>query len=214
MTDITRLPRQTHHVSKQALWFLVVGAAAAGVHFTVLVIIVSTTAMTPAWANVMAFLVAFIVSFLGHFYLTFKHRTPAIDRAINNVNNKRAEGSNSAYHRQPAVCTDNRDDERTIPCHNPRLSRLRQSSDTSTPYNHTTNSAKRLIQSPTKTTLPWQALLKWFVSSALGFMANQALFVTGLHWFGARYYMLIWIVITGVITVMTFTLGKLWAFKS
>jgi hypothetical protein len=45
-------------------------------------------------------------------------------------------------------------------------------------------------------------------------MANQGLFVLGLSWFGEGYYMLIWLVVTGVITVMTFTLGKLWAFKS
>ena len=49
---------------------------------------------------------------------------------------------------------------------------------------------------------------------AAGFMANQGLFVLGLDWFGERYYMLIWLVVTGVITVMTFALGKLWAFKS
>ena len=58
-----------------------------------------------------------------------------------------------------------------------------------------------------------QILLKWFASSAAGFALNQGLFVLGLNWLGERYYILIWLVITGIITVMTFALGKLWAFK-
>lgn len=58
------------------------------------------------------------------------------------------------------------------------------------------------------------ALGKWFSSSAAGFMVNQALFVLGLNWLGECYYILIWLVVTGVITVMTFALGKFWAFKS
>lgn len=57
-------------------------------------------------------------------------------------------------------------------------------------------------------------LAKWFASSAAGFIANQSLFVLGLNWFGERYYILIWLLVTGIITVMTFSLGKLWAFKS
>ena len=48
---------------------------------------------------------------------------------------------------------------------------------------------------------------------AAGFMANQGLFVLGLYWFGERYYILVWLVVTTIITVMTFGLGKLWAFK-
>lgn len=58
------------------------------------------------------------------------------------------------------------------------------------------------------------ALIKWFSSSAAGFIANQSLFVLGLRWFGEQYYILIWLLVTGVITVMTFALGKFWAFKS
>lgn len=58
------------------------------------------------------------------------------------------------------------------------------------------------------------ALGKWFSSSAAGFIANQGLFVMGLRWFGEQYYIVIWLLVTGVITVMTFALGKFWAFKS
>ncbi len=59
-----------------------------------------------------------------------------------------------------------------------------------------------------------KTLAKWFTSSILGFLANQSLFVLGLNWFGERYYIVVWLVVTGIITVMTFALGKLWAFKS
>lgn len=135
----------TQSASRQALLFLAVGASAAGVHFLVLVAVVSVTTISPAWANVVAFLIAFVVSFLGHFYLTFNTNKP-----------------------------------------------------TSTTLKKTTT---------------LQTLAKWFTSSVLGFIVNQGLFVLGLNWFGERYYILIWLIVTGIITIMTFALGKLWAFK-
>lgn len=70
--------------------------------------------------------------------------------------------------------------------------------------NNNSNSKKRHLS----------ALGKWFSSSAAGFIANQGLFVMGLRWFGEQYYIVIWLLVTGVITVMTFALGKFWAFKS
>lgn len=150
-------PPTTTSTSQQALWFLVVGASAALVHFVVLVSIVSLTTITPTWANVMAFLLAFIVSFFGHFYLTFRQPQPSYEQKDHNN--------------------------------------------------------KQTTHAPSwRNSLP--ALIKWFTSSAVGFAANQSLFVLGLSWFGERYYIVIWIVVTGIITVMTFSLGKLWAFKS
>lgn len=149
MSDITT----SKSTSQQALWFLVVGGMAALVHFLVLITVVSNTDITPAWANVMAFLVAFVVSFLGHFYLTFK----------------------PTQHAQPSS-----NDDSTKPAKGYTL----------------------------------KALIKWFASSAAGFIANQSLFVIGLQWFGEAYYMWVWLVVTAIVTVMTFALGKLWAFKS
>src|SRR5699024_712066 len=140
------------------LWFLVVGASAALVHFLMLIGIVNFTATRPVWANVFAFLVAFIVSFIGHFYLTFRRPIPAIITSHSNQS-----------------------------------------------HSDTRHRAKRQTL---------KTLIKWFVSSATGFMINQGLFVLGLNWLGERYYMLIWLVVTAIITVMTFALGKLWAFKS
>lgn len=57
-------------------------------------------------------------------------------------------------------------------------------------------------------------LARWFGSSILGFALNQGLFMLGLGLYGERYYLLIWFVVTAIITVLSFLLGKLWAFKS
>lgn len=57
-----------------------------------------------------------------------------------------------------------------------------------------------------------QALWRWFCSSLLGFVLNQALFLFGLNHFGQKAYVLIWLVITVFITMITFLLGKFWAF--
>lgn len=56
-------------------------------------------------------------------------------------------------------------------------------------------------------------LLKWFVTSVGGFLLNQLIFIMGLKVFGNGWYMLIWLCATGIVTVLTFLLGKLWAFK-
>lgn len=159
--------------SKQALWFLLVGASAALVHFVVLISLVNLTAMTPAWANVGAFLVAFIVSFFGHFYLTFQ-------QSANSV----LTDSQHSYSSPKKI------------------------------YKHQNNSNQNIQVNKSSWQHSLPILLKWFASSVIGFIANQSLFVMGLNWFGERYYMLIWLIVTGVITIMTFSLGKLWAFKS
>lgn len=213
MTDVNTVSPAA--ASRQALWFLVVGALAAGVHFVVLVAIVSTTTITPVWANVLAFLVAFVFSFLGHYHLTFKQNAQAIDSSLNNDNNTSASDANTKDTLNAAVCTDDMKADHVTSCNtnNNTPSRLHHS-DNITTDNRTTPRAMRGTHTPNKPVSQLHALLKWFASSALGFMANQALFVTGLHWLGAHYYMLVWLVVTGMITIMTFALGKLWAFKS
>ena len=134
----------THSASSQALFFVIVGGAAALTHFVMLWLLVSQFAITPAWANVWAFLVAFVVSFLGHFYLTFRPQ-------------------------------------------------------------HTKTASKNIMLA---------SLLKWFASSVAGFALNQGLFVLGLHLLGERYYLVVWFIVTALVTLMSFALGKLWAFKS
>lgn len=56
-------------------------------------------------------------------------------------------------------------------------------------------------------------LSKWLISSVAGFVLNQGLFMLGLAWLGDAYYLLIWFVVTGIVTISSFLLGKLWAFK-
>ena len=63
---------QQTQISHQAAWFVLVGAAAAAVHFGILVLLVQWAGVAPAWANVAAFVVALCVSFGGHFCLTFR----------------------------------------------------------------------------------------------------------------------------------------------
>lgn len=125
--------------SRQAAWFVVVGAAAAGVHFLALIAWVQWVHLPPAWANVAAFAIAFGVSFSGHYHLTFQSQCRG-----------RSWGS---------------------------------------------------------------SIWRWFISSALGFALNQILFVAGLHWFGQTHYRVIWFIVTILVTVLTFGLGKWWAFR-
>lgn len=185
----------------QALWFLIVGAAAAGVHFVALIALVSLFKITPALANVGAFFIAFSVSFLGHFHLTFKPTVSLLDSQTNNGNNTISKGAYCLY---PNIL-------RRAPCGTINNNNQRHHLSDCTFLLYQGVIAKPSF--PTKKSSPLHALIKWFASSALGFLVNQALFVALLYCFGTRYYPLIWLVVTGIITVMTFTLGKLWAFN-
>lgn len=69
-------------LSHQLAWFIVVGAAAALVHWVVVVLIVSGGYLTPLLANVIGWLVAFGVSFTGHYQLTFRHQRGGVKPAI------------------------------------------------------------------------------------------------------------------------------------
>lgn len=59
----------------------------------------------------------------------------------------------------------------------------------------------------------WQSLLKWFVSAVSGFALNQGLFVLGIDLLGQAYYLLIWLVATGLVMMFSFIVGKIWAFR-
>lgn len=127
----------SHSRIPQAVWFLMVGALAAAVHFFALLALVKWGGVAPAWGNVWAFALAFCVSFGGHFRLTFRHSRHS-----------------------------------------------------------------------------WLgSLWRWLASSAGGFLLNQFLFVLGLHWLGERHYAVIWLAVTLLVTLLTFSLGKFWAFR-
>ena len=56
-------------------------------------------------------------------------------------------------------------------------------------------------------------LRKWFMSSIFGFLLNQSIFTLGIYVFGQKYYIAVWFVATGLVTIFTFILAKFWAFK-
>ncbi|MBI0129465.1 MULTISPECIES: GtrA family protein [Snodgrassella] len=59
----------------------------------------------------------------------------------------------------------------------------------------------------------FQALWRWLFSSITGFMINQILFMAGIHWFGNQAYWWVWFIVTLIVTVLSFILGKFWAFN-
>lgn len=61
-------------LSRQVLWFIVVGCCAAATHWLVTVGVVGLAGTPPLLANVCGWLVAFTVSFSGHYFLTFRHQ--------------------------------------------------------------------------------------------------------------------------------------------
>lgn len=62
---------------RRMLRFVIVGCAAAGVHWLVVVLLVSQLRWPPLLANLPAWLTAFVVSFSGHHRLTFRdHQAP------------------------------------------------------------------------------------------------------------------------------------------
>ncbi len=62
-------------------WFIVVGCAAAAVHWSVATASVALAGLAPLQANVLGWLVAFVVSFSGHHFLSFRGHGNALERA-------------------------------------------------------------------------------------------------------------------------------------
>lgn len=56
--------------------------------------------------------------------------------------------------------------------------------------------------------------LKWFISSILVFFCNQTLFIYSIKHFGEKNYIFIWLIITLIMTFVSFISAKLWAFNS
>ncbi|MBN9340587.1 MAG: sugar translocase [Comamonadaceae bacterium SCN 68-20] len=62
-------------------WFIVVGCAAAAVHWSVATACVALGGLAPLQANVAGWLVAFAVSFSGHHFLSFRGHGNGMGRA-------------------------------------------------------------------------------------------------------------------------------------
>jgi len=63
------------------VWFIAVGCAAAAVHWSVVVALVSQFGARPLLANVFGWLVALVVSFSGHHRLTFRGHGSRLGRS-------------------------------------------------------------------------------------------------------------------------------------
>lgn len=129
---------EKRRLTTQAIHFVIVGIAAATVHFVSLVGWVQWGKVSPVYANVLAFLLAFCVSFSGHYYLTFQSQNKHSFRS---------------------------------------------------------------------------SLGRWFVTSIGGFTLNQLIFLVGIYYLGIEWYRIVWIFATGLVIVITFILGKFWAFS-
>lgn len=57
------------------------------------------------------------------------------------------------------------------------------------------------------------SLFRWLLTSIAGFLLNQGLFLTGLKLMGEEHYLFIWLVVTLIVTIFTFVLGKFWGFR-
>jgi putative flippase GtrA len=123
---------------KEAATFIVVGTSAAAVHFLVVWLLVRSTPLSPAWANVPAFWIAFTVSYSGHNLFTFA-------------------GSRRSHQR---------------------------------------------------------GILRWMAVSIGGFLLNQLLYVSALRWLPEIHYLILLFIVTGMVTLITYFLGKYWAFTS
>lgn len=71
----------TQNLSRQLVWFVLVGCSAAATHWMAVVLLVSGARMEPLAANVLGWLLAFGVSFGGHYLLTFRHQQAPPARA-------------------------------------------------------------------------------------------------------------------------------------
>ncbi len=61
-------------LNHQLTKFIIVGSTAAGVHLSILQVVVSVLAVNPLVGNVFAFSIAFIVSYTGQSLWTFNHK--------------------------------------------------------------------------------------------------------------------------------------------
>ena len=74
-------PSFPHRAHGRVSWFLLVGCAAAAVHWSIVVLLVSHGAWRPLTANVIGWMIAFGVSFSGHHRLTFRSQQAPLQRA-------------------------------------------------------------------------------------------------------------------------------------
>ncbi|MEY2891390.1 MAG: hypothetical protein RJA98_1298 [Pseudomonadota bacterium] len=70
-----------HGERRRLAWFVLVGCAAAAVHWLTVVGLVSGAGWRPLWANGVGWLIAFHVSFAGHHRYTFGDRQASVTQS-------------------------------------------------------------------------------------------------------------------------------------
>lgn len=58
------------------------------------------------------------------------------------------------------------------------------------------------------------SVLRWMAVSVGGFLLNQSLYMLALRWIQAVHYLVLLFFVTGIVTLMTYFLGKYWAFAA
>lgn len=56
------------------------------------------------------------------------------------------------------------------------------------------------------------SVLRWMAVSVGGFLLNQSLYMLALRWLPAMHYLALLFFVTGIVTLVTYFLGKYWAF--
>lgn len=59
-----------------------------------------------------------------------------------------------------------------------------------------------------------RSMLRWMAVSIGGFLLNQSLYVLALRWLPEIHYLVLLFIVTGMVTLATFFLGKYWAFTA
>lgn len=57
-----------------------------------------------------------------------------------------------------------------------------------------------------------RSILRWMAVSIGGFLLNQLLYVSALRLLAEIHYLILLFIVTGMVTLVTFFLGKYWAF--
>lgn len=57
-----------------------------------------------------------------------------------------------------------------------------------------------------------RSMLRWLTVSLSGFILNQSLYVAALRWLSGIHYLILLFMVTCAVTVLTYLLGKYWAF--
>lgn len=59
----------------------------------------------------------------------------------------------------------------------------------------------------------FKSMYRWLATSVGGFLLNQVLYLIGLQLVGVQFYLIVWLIVTLLVTILTFLSGKFWGFR-